>query len=82
MSTTIPSDFPSDHTPRPGIFPLSGRFSDELWATVFAREAKTIQRWVKQYKVPHKIAGSTMIIDASDFWAALPYGGGEEVTEE
>lgn len=56
----------------PGIFPMEGRLSIERWAEVWGNTPLTIRRWVMKYRIPHKSGGEGMMIDANDFWAALP----------
>ncbi len=62
----------------PGVIPLTGRYTAERWAIPYKCDPATIRRWVRKYKIPHKAPGNEMVIEAQDFWAALPYASTEE----
>jgi len=57
-----------------GSIPLKGRFTPEVWSMWFGNKPATIREWVAKYNIPHKMPGNEMVIDAEDFWKAIPYG--------
>jgi hypothetical protein len=53
-------------------FPLQGRFTPEGWAAKLNNDADTIRRWIRQYNVPFKMLGNSMLVEANDLWDAVP----------
>lgn len=57
-----------------GEFPMVGRFSATKWATFLHCDRKTVERYVRKYKVPHKKPGNQIFVDAAVFWEYVPDG--------
>lgn len=63
------------HRIQVGIVPEQGRLSVKIWAeNILGCSEDTLNRWVELHKIPYKeLPGRLRVIDAVDFWGALPY---------
>jgi len=61
----------------PGI-PQDGWWTDEEWADCLQESIKTFRRKARQYGIPMRRWGNVWLINARDFYAALPEGEGED----
>ncbi len=57
----------------PGVFPESGEYSVVEWGIVFRCEKKTVAKWVKDRKIPHrKYPGDEIWVRAEAMRSAFP----------
>lgn len=75
-----PGNAPTSAFPS-GSFPLSGRLTDRLWGQILDVNPRTIRDWVKEHNIPHKRVGDVVVIEANDFWLALPSVKPSEATK-
>lgn len=59
-----------------GVIPLSdGSFAltPDAWAEVLKNKTPTtVQRWVRDYKIPYRAYGDDRFIHQDDFWNHMP----------
>jgi len=54
------------------VFPLEGRFSLDGWAKILRCSRQHVLQYMKRLDVKYRRSGDLAIIDAEDFWNAIP----------